>query len=95
MYLGTARTHPARRPARGGDPPLIGLVPNSASDIEWFRNTFNVTFPILRYDQSEFGDAFNYWPALYMIEDGIVLGKEEEDIPSLKTFREHTLITWD
>ena len=81
--------------AAGGDPPLMGITPSDPHEIEWFRKTFEVEFPIYRYDPAKFGDAFNYWPALYLLEDGFILGKEEDDIPSLKTFREVTLGAWD
>ncbi|MCH8327032.1 MAG: DoxX family membrane protein [Candidatus Marinimicrobia bacterium] len=81
--------------AAGGDPPLVGITSSDPFEIEWFRKTFDVEFPIYRFDPAKFSDAFNYWPALYMLEDGFILGKEEDDIPGLKTFREMTLGAWE
>ena len=81
--------------AGGGDPPLFAVTPSPPDEIEWFRRTFDVSFPIYRIELSSFNRAFNYWPALYLIEDGLILGKEEEGVPSLKTFREVTLPDWE
>ena len=81
--------------AEAGDPPLIGVAPNDAAEIGWFRRVFNAEYPIYRYDPAAFNSAFNYWPALYLLQDGLILGKEEGDIPSLKTFREVTLAEWE
>lgn len=81
--------------AEAGDPPLFAVTPSPQDEIEWFRRTFDVAFPIYRIEPNSFNQAFNYWPALYLLEDGMILGKEEEGVPSLKTFREVTLPDWE
>jgi hypothetical protein len=73
---------------------LIGITSSDPYEIEWFRQEFDVNFPIYSYDPITFGEAFHAWPALYYLRDGIIMGKTENKVPSPKTLEEVLLPAW-
>ncbi|UCH10405.1 MAG: DoxX family membrane protein [Fidelibacterota bacterium] len=73
---------------------LIGVTASDPSEIEWFRQEFDVNFPIYTYDPATFGEAFHTWPALYYLQDGLIIGKTEDEVPAPKTLKEVLLPEW-
>ncbi len=75
--------------------PMLGVTLSRAYEIDRFRREFGVDFPIYRYDQQSFFDAFHTWPALYYLQEGTIVGRVDDEVPSLKTLREVHLLEWE
>jgi hypothetical protein len=73
---------------------VIGVTASTREEIGWFQRHFEPHFPIFSYDAVRFGEAFRFWPALYYLEDGVIVGKVEGDIPTLKTLEDVHFTEW-
>ena len=73
---------------------LFAVTASSTQEIEWLERNFNPGFPIFGFEPTLFGEVFRYWPALYYVVDGRIVGKLEGDIPTLKTLTDVHLEDW-
>ena len=73
---------------------LFGVTRSARHELGWFTQEFQTNFPIYTYDPDVFDDAFRAWPALYVLEDGFIIGKVENEIPSPKTLQEVHMAEW-
>ncbi|UCD37097.1 MAG: DoxX family protein [Fidelibacterota bacterium] len=73
---------------------LFAVTNSDPYEVDWFREEFGATFPIYYYDPSTFSRAFRVWPALYYLEDGLIMGKTEYEVPALRTLEEVYLPKW-
>ncbi|MCH7529367.1 MAG: DoxX family membrane protein [Candidatus Marinimicrobia bacterium] len=75
--------------------PMLGVTLSPAYEIDRFVREFGIDFPIYRYDQQSFFEAFHTWPALYYLQEGTIVGRVDDEVPSLKTLREVHLLEWE
>lgn len=73
---------------------LFAVTASSTQEIEWLERNFNPDFPIFGFEPTRFGEVFRYWPALYYLVDGRIVGKLEGDIPTLRTLTDVHLEDW-
>ncbi len=73
---------------------VIGVTNSARHELGWFIDEFQTNFPIYTYDPDLFAEAFRAWPALYVLEDGLIIGKVDEEVPSPKTLLEVHLPLW-
>ncbi len=73
---------------------VFGLTASDPHEIGWFANEFDINFKVYSYNPNLFGAAFRTWPALYYREDGIIIGKVEDIVPSPMTLEEVYLPEW-
>jgi uncharacterized membrane protein YphA (DoxX/SURF4 family) len=73
---------------------VIGIAGSSPSNIAWFREEFDAQFPIYSYDVEAFQEAFRAWPSLYYVQDGLILGRIEQEVPVRITLEEVHLPNW-
>ena len=84
----------AKALAADGGFPLFGVTSSAPHEIVWFQEEFEVNFPIYRYDPDLFGEAFRTWPALYYLQDGLILGRVEDGVPAPRTLMDIHLVEW-
>lgn len=73
---------------------VTGIAGSSPANIAWFMKEFDAQFPIYSYDVQTFREAFRTWPALYYVQDGLILGRIEHDVPARITLEEFHLPEW-
>jgi len=73
---------------------VFGVTDSDPHEIGWFFNEFDINIKIYSYDPKLFGTTFRTWPALYYLEDGLIIGKAEGQIPSPKTLAEVYMVEW-
>ena len=73
---------------------VMGIAGSSPSNIAWFKETFDVQFPIYSYDVQTFREAFRTWPALFYVQDGLIVGRIETEVPARITLEEVHLPNW-
>jgi uncharacterized membrane protein YphA (DoxX/SURF4 family) len=73
---------------------VIGIAASDRHELDQFRKEFEIEFPIYAYNSQTFATAFRTWPALYYLEDGLIIGRVEKEVPSPKTIREKYLAEW-
>ena len=73
---------------------VIGIAGSSPTKIAWFREAFDAQFPIYSYDVQTFREAFRTWPALYYVQDGLIVGRIETEVPARITLEEVHLPNW-
>ena len=80
--------------AEEGSWDVFAVTASSSWEIEWLERNFHPRFPIYTYDTVRFGETFRYWPSLYYLVDGRIIGKIEGDIPTVKAFTDFHLEGW-
>lgn len=80
--------------AASADYQIFGVTASGSGEIAWFAEEFDTNFPIYPYNPDLFDQAFRRSPALYYLEDGMILGRIEDEAPSLKTLQEEHLAEW-
>ena len=73
---------------------VFGLTASDPHEIGWFANEFDINFKVYSYNPKLFGAAFRTLPALYYLEDGIIIGKVEGEVPAPKTLEEKHMAEW-
>jgi len=73
---------------------VFGLTASDPHEIGWFANEFDINFKIYTYNPELFNTAFRTWPALYYLEDGMIIGKAEGEVPAPKTLEEVHMAEW-
>ena len=73
---------------------VMGVTNSARHELSWFIDEFQTNFPIYTYDPNMFTEAFRTWPALYVLEDGLIIGKVDNEVPSPKTLLEVHLPLW-
>lgn len=73
---------------------VFGVTTADPHEIGWFANEFDLNFKIYSYNPRLFNTAFRTWPALYYLEDGLILGKVEEEVPAPRTLEEVHMAEW-
>lgn len=73
---------------------VIGIAGSSPVNIAWFQEEFETQFPIFPYDIQTFQESFRTWPALYYVQDGLILGRIEQEVPARITLEEVHLPDW-
>jgi|GEM_PF-5913333 len=73
---------------------VFGLTDSDPHEIGWFANEFDINFKIYSYNPELFNAAFRTWPSLYYLEDGIIIGKVEGEVPAPRTLEEEHMAEW-
>ncbi|UCH61619.1 MAG: DoxX family membrane protein [Fidelibacterota bacterium] len=73
---------------------VFGLTESDPHEIGWYANEFDINFKVYSYNPELFNTAFRSWPSLYYLEDGIVIGKVEGEVPAPRTLEEEHMAQW-
>ncbi|MFB0517160.1 MAG: MauE/DoxX family redox-associated membrane protein [Candidatus Neomarinimicrobiota bacterium] len=73
---------------------VFGLTDSDPHQIGWFANEFDINFKVYTYNPKLFNTTFRTWPALYYLDDGLIIGKVENEIPAPRTLQEVYMAKW-
>lgn len=73
---------------------VFGVTLSASHELGWFVEEFKFDLPIYRYDPDLFAGTFRAWPALYVLEDGLIIGKLDHEVPAPKTLMEMHMPQW-
>jgi uncharacterized membrane protein YphA (DoxX/SURF4 family) len=78
------------------DPALrvVGVTHGRSDQVAAFLADFRIDFPVHRFERDAFLRSFRKWPALYVVEGGVVRSKFEDHLPGLRTIKTFFLPVW-